>query len=69
MTINRTSLTSESVQTNTDAIIEVRNTAPQTGVDLDPPDIPGRLLGYYNGSTGFVELYVVSPDGKRLLEI
>jgi len=69
MAINRTSLSSESVKTNTDAIIEIKATPPQIGVQLAAPDIPGRLVGYYNGATGFVELFVVSPDGTTYLRI
>jgi len=69
MGINRTSLTSETIQSNTESVIEIREVRPVVGVDMDPPDIPGRLIGYYNGATGWVELYVVSGSGRRLYRI
>lgn len=69
MAINRSLLGSESIKTNTDSVIEVRTTEPDVFEILDPPDIPGRLVGYYNGSSGFVELYIVDGSGLRLLKI
>ena len=66
MAINRTSLSSESIETNTNAVIEVLYSAPQPNVELDPPQPPGKIIGYYNGSINMVQLYVVTPDGKYL---
>lgn len=69
MAINRSSLTSQSISENTESIIEIRDSKPNPEVALDPPDIPGRVIGYFNGATGFVELYVVSGSGLNLLRI
>ena len=69
MAINRTSITSELIQESTDSVIEIRATRPDTSANLNPPDVPGRLIGYYNGASGFVELYVVSSTGNKLLRI
>lgn len=69
MAINRSSLSSQSISDNTESIIEIRESRPNTDTFLDPPDVPGRLIGYFNGSTGFVELYVVSGSGLNLLRI
>lgn len=70
MTINRTSLTARSITSETDnMIIEMRGDEPSTTTNLDPPQPPGKMIGYYNGSTGFVELYIVSANGLRLLAV
>lgn len=69
MAINRSSLTSQSISDNTESIIEIRAQRPDPAQPLDPPEIPGRLIGYYNGATGFVELYVVSGSGLNLLRV
>jgi len=50
-------------------IIEMRGDEPSTTTNLDPPQPPGKMIGYYNGSTGFVELYIVSANGLRLLAV
>jgi hypothetical protein len=69
MTINRTSLSSQSIQTNTNTVIEVIYNAPQLNDPFDPPQVPGKLIGYYNGSIDMVQLYVVTPDGLFLNKI
>lgn len=69
MAINRTSLSSESIETNTNAIIEVLYSAPQLDQAFDPPQPPGKLIGYYNGAIDMVQLYVVTPDGLYLNKI
>lgn len=69
MAINPVSMTSESVMTNTDAIIEVVYAEPNLNILLDPPSIPGRILGFFNGSTGVVNLYMVDNSGLRLLRV
>ena len=69
MAINRVSLTSSSITENTDSIIEIRTTRPDPNGFIDPPDVPGRIIGYYNGSTDRVELYIVAPSGTSLLRV
>ena len=69
MAINPVSITSESVTTNTGTIIEVVYSEPDLGILLDPPDIPGRVLGFFNGSTGVINLYMVDNSGLRLLRV
>ena len=69
MAINGISLTAESVTINTDAVIEMVYTEPLFGEILDPPLTPNVLIGYYNGSTGVVNLYVVDNSGLRLLRV
>lgn len=70
MAINRTSLSAQSITTAQDSIvIEMRENEPNIFRDLDPPQPPGKLIGYYNGASGFVELYVVSSNGLRLMPV
>lgn len=67
MGINRTSITSESITTNTNVVIEMLQAVPDLDELLDPLDTPGKLYGFYNGATGFVELYIVDKSGSQLL--
>lgn len=69
MPINRSSFNATPIQNSTESVIEIKSERPDTTIVLDPPDIPGRLIGYYNSLSGFVELYVVSSDGLLLLRI
>ena len=69
MAINRTSLSSQSIETNTNAIIEVLSSPPQLSQAFDPPQPPGKLIGYYNGAIDMVQLYVVTPNGLYLDKI
>lgn len=69
MAINRSSLSAAPIQQSTESVIEIRTTQPDPSEPLDTPDIPGRLIGYYNGISGYVELYVVGGDGVTLLRI
>lgn len=68
MAINRVSLTSESINTNTEAVVEVVYAQPPNPEDiLDPPQTPGKLVAYYNGANDRASLYIVSRSGLRLL--
>ena len=69
MAINPVSMTSQSLTTNTQAIIEVVYAEPNLNVLLDPPATPGRLLGFFNGVSGVVNLYMVDNSGLRLLRV
>ena len=69
MAINRVSFTAQSIKDNYDAIIEIKTEQPRQNQTLDPPETPNKLIGYFNGATGYVELYVVDPSGYRILKI
>lgn len=70
MAINRVSLTSQSITENTDAVIDIRYTAPPgTFEQLNPAEPPGKLIGYYDGTNNTVQLYVVDGSGLRLISI
>lgn len=68
MAINRVSLTSQSITTNTESVVEIIYAAPPGPEEvLDPPQTPGKLVAYYNGSRDQVRLYIVNRAGLRLL--
>ena len=69
MAINPVSMTSESITTNTEAIIEIVYYQPDPNVLLPAPMTPGKLIGSFNGAQGIVNLYVVDNSGLRLLRI
>jgi hypothetical protein len=69
MSINPTSISSQSIKENTDVVIEIVYTRPSLTETFDPPEIPGRIIGYYNGSSGFMELYVFNRSGTGLLQV
>ena len=70
MAINRVSITSESITTNTEAVIEVVYSGPPFPEDiLDPPQTPGKLVAYYDGADDTTSLYIVSKSGLRLLQL
>jgi hypothetical protein len=69
MAINPVSMTSQSIQENTDVVIEVRYVEPPAGVLLDPPEVPNKLIGYYDGNSDTVRLYIVDNSGLRLLAL
>jgi hypothetical protein len=69
MSINPTSISSQSIKENTDAVIEMYYTKPSLTETFDPPEVPGKIIGYYNGATGFMELYVFNRSGTKLLPV
>ena len=70
MAINRVSMTSESITTNTESIIEVvYSEPPSPEYILDPAQTPGKLIAYYNGADDTTSLYIVSKSGLRLLQL
>ena len=70
MTINRVSFTSESITENTESVIEVvYSEPPAPEFLLDPPQVPNKLVAYYNGATDSTSLFIVSRSGLRLLPL
>ena len=69
MAINPVSMTSESIKTNTEAVIEIVYYQPDPNTLLPVAETPGKLIGSFNGSQGIVNLYVVDNSGLRLLRI
>ena len=62
-------MTSQSIQENTEAVIEVLYTEPNLADLLDPPQTPNKLIGYYDGVDDVVRLYIVDNSGLRLLAL
>lgn len=50
-------------------VIEMLTSQPTTGLVLSTAKPPGQLLGWYNGASGHIELYVVGSSGIRLLRV
>jgi hypothetical protein len=69
MAINRLSISSQSITENTDAVLEVRYTEPPLGAVLNPPEVPNKLIAYYDGNFDTVRLYIVDSTGLRLLAL
>jgi hypothetical protein len=69
MPINPVSMASQSIQENTEAVIEVLYVEPNLADLLDPPQTPNKLIGYYDGTSDVVRLYIVDNSGLRLLAL
>ena len=69
MAINPVSMTSESITTNTEAIIEIVYYEPDPNRLLEVPQTPGKLIGAFNGAQGVVNLYVIDNSGLRMLRV
>jgi hypothetical protein len=69
MAINRVSIGSQSIKTNTDSVIEILYTEPDVNALIDPPDTPGKLVGYYDGNSDSVRLFIIDNSGLRYLKV
>lgn len=69
MAINGTYVASQSVQTNTTAVIEMLPSRPAIGTAFFPARPAGQLCGYYDATNSRVELYVVTNSGIRFLRV
>lgn len=63
MAINSAAFSSVSVAEAGLAVIQILSTRPNTQVQIDPPEAPGRMVGFYNATTDKVELFVASNGG------
>ena len=68
MSISRASISAVPLEDNTEFVIQMVASQPDTDEFLDPPLSPGKVFGFYNGATGFVELYVINNSGTRYLK-
>ena len=66
MAITPTSISSQSITENPDAAIELYYTKPSLTETFDPPEVPGKIIGYYNGAHGIMEVYVFNRSGTKL---
>ena len=69
MGINNPMFSSRTVEDNPTAVIQVVYTRPPVKQRLDPK-LPGNMLvGYYDSSSGTVELFCTSPAGDYYLRV
>jgi hypothetical protein len=70
MAIERSTISSVSIlNTAIPTVLEILATEPPVSGILPSARPPGQLLGYYNGTTDTVDLYIVSNTGLRLLRV
>lgn len=61
----------KSIADNTKVVIEMLTTRPTYGVALGDGvrREPGQIVGFFNGTTGTVELYCIDNTGTKTLKI
>ena len=61
----------QSIQENTKVVIEMLTTRPSFGVELADgiKRQPGQIVGFFNGTTGTVELYCIDNSGFKALKV
>lgn len=67
MAINPSQFTAQPITQNYDATIKLLAQRPVAGAYNDTADTPNILVGYYDGLSDTVELYVVDSSGHRYL--
>lgn len=68
MTVNRPSITTTALK-EAFVSIEIMSSRPDLSIVIDPPDNPGRVVGFYNPQTDGVELYITSATGDFWIPI
>jgi hypothetical protein len=51
------------------AVIDIVNARPDLNTANNPPETPGRIIGYYSATTNSVELYCASQGGTFWLRM
>ena len=69
MAINRSSVSTNSVEKYNGNTIEMLTSAPPSDGILSNYMQPGQLVGYYNGVSDVVQLFVVSGSGFRIMRV
>ena len=69
MAIERSLIGTTPLNEATDVAIQLLSAPPSTFGTIDPPVAPNVLVGYYNGSTDRVELYITNAAGNRYLRV
>ena len=62
---NNASFKSQSVFNDNTVVIEMLSTRPSLVAPIEGGARPNRLVGYYNGAQGVVELFVVDSSGTQ----
>lgn len=68
MALDRTTISAIPHSQDTSTAIDVVIERPSTALFSEAID-PGRLLGYYNTTTGQIELYISDHNGLRWLPV
>lgn len=69
MAINRSSVSTNSVEKYNGNTVEMLTSAPPSDGILSSYMQPGQLVGYYNGVSDVVQLFVVSGSGFRIMRV
>ena len=73
MAINNPAFSSDSVDGLQNFRLELQVNGPQPDISpgnvLDPPEMPNRLFGWYNGATDMVELFMTNSTGTRYIRV
>jgi hypothetical protein len=63
MAINPAGFQSTKIEDAEHVCVRMLESAPETLTTLSQAVAPNELVGFYNSTTGYVELYVSSDDG------
>jgi len=69
MAINKSYVSTNSVDKFNGTNIEMLATEPRLNGILDQPKTPGQLVGYYDGTNDVVLLFVVLGSGLRMTRV
>jgi hypothetical protein len=69
MAINRSFVSTNSTEKYNSTNIEILSSQPSLNGTLATAKRPGQVLGYYNGATDTVTLYVVLGSGLRVARV
>ena len=69
MAINPSQLAAQPIYTNYDVTIQMLSQRPKVGAYNTTADTPNKLVGYYDGFSDSVELYIVDATGYRYLRV
>ena len=69
MAINPSQLAAQAITSNYDVTIQILTQRPSPGAYNTTADTPHKLVGFYDGYTDTVELYVVDATGHRYLRV
>ena len=64
MAINSAAFSSTPISQAGLAVIQILSVRPDPLRQIEPPETPGKMVGFYNTQTDKVELYVASAGGS-----
>ncbi len=68
MSINPGYISSQPIDEDINVTISLLSTRPTPLTVIDPPQSPGLIVGFYNGSIDVVELFMVDGSGTRYIK-